>query len=321
MEKSIKKLFKKCVNVAILCHINADGDALSSSFALYEYLRLAGKNVVCYLEEIPNKKYNFLLADYKLISDYNNETYDLCIVLDCASIDRLGSRIKIFNNSLNTLNIDHHKTNNLYAKFNLVKSTYSAAAEVLAELFENINAKINDKTAMLLYAGIMSDSGCLKFSSTTSSTHIIVSKLLKYDFDHSEVTRLLFDSNSISITKLKGYLMNNIQSFENGLITLISNDSKLLKEYGVEENEADTLINIPRSIIGSQIAIEIKERSGKIRASLRSNGMAEVDRIAAVFGGGGHIRAAGVTLDVESLEKAKEVLLEESVKELRRIGL
>ncbi len=318
MIKEIKSHIDRSTSVAVLCHINSDGDALSSSYALADVLSAMGKEVVCILEEEPGEKYNFLGGEYCVYTGGEVKEYDLCIAVDCGDAARLGKRIEIFNKAKCTLNIDHHKTNDSFGMLNVVKPTYCAAAEVLTELFEDMGITLSDNAARLLYAGIMSDSGCLKFSSTSSRTHILVAKLLEHNFDHAEVTRLLFDSYSMELTRLTGYVMSQIECYENGLITLISTDDALLKKYGVDETDANILINIPRRIKGSEIAIELKERGGVVRVSLRSNGRADVNRVAGLFGGGGHEKAAGATFDGKTLDEAKEFLLEAAVAELKR---
>ena len=319
MLNKIKEYIKLGENIAILCHVNADGDALCSSFALCDILSAMNKNVFCILEEVPGSKYNFLNGQYSVYKPGDKTDYDLCIAVDCGGIDRLGSRIEIFKNSRNTINIDHHKSNNNFAEINIVKDKYSAAAEVIAELVENLGYEISDRAAMFLYGGIMSDSGSLKYSSTSPDTLRIAAKLMEHDFDHAYVNRMLFDNNSMEITRLTGYVMNNVESYADGKITLISTTSELLSEYGVDERDADALINIPRSIEGAEIAIEIKERGGQVRASLRSNGNARVDRVAAIFGGGGHIRAAGVTFKDMTFEEAKKAVLEAAKEELAEV--
>lgn len=319
MVKKIKEYIKSGRNIAVLCHVNADGDALCSSFALCDILSAMNKNVSCILEEVPGSKYKFLNGEYSVYKTGDKTDYDLCIAVDCGSIDRLGSRMEIFKNSANTINIDHHKSNNNFAQLNIVKDKYSAAAEVIAELMDNLGFEISDRAAMYLYGGIMSDSGSLKYSSTSPNTLRIVARLMEHGFDHAYINRMLFDNNSMELTRLTGYVMNNVESYEDGKITLISTTSELLSKYGVEERDADALINIPRSVEGAEIAVEIKERGGQVRASLRSNGNAQVDRIAAKFGGGGHIRAAGVTFKNLTFEDAKKALLEAAREELAEV--
>lgn len=318
MIEKIKSYIEQSKSIALLCHINSDGDALCSSYALADVFSAMGKDAVCILEEDPGRKYDFLGGEYIVFTESDIKEYDICIAVDCGDISRLGKRIDIFNKAKVTINIDHHKTNNDYAMFNVVKPDYCAAAEVIAELLEQLEFKLTDNAARLLYTGIMSDSGCLKFSSVTPETHICISKLLRFNFDHAEANHLLFDSQSLALIQLTGYVMQNIECFENGLISFISSDSALLEKFGVEESEANILINIPRKVKGSEIAIELKERGSIVRASLRSNGKADVNRVASLFGGGGHVKAAGVTFSDMSMSEAKEVLIKAAKDELKR---
>jgi hypothetical protein len=151
MIKKIKKCLKKSKTAAILCHVNADGDALCSSFAIADVLSAMGKEVTCILEEKPGGKYDFLGGEY-VVYDHNiPEPFDVCIAVDCGSDDRLGKRLEIFKNARCTINIDHHKSNNFFGQLNVVKPTYCAAAEVIAELFEKMKIRLSDNAARLLY--------------------------------------------------------------------------------------------------------------------------------------------------------------------------
>lgn len=320
MVKKIKDTIEKSNSVAVLCHFNADCDALGSAYALTELLRNLGKKAVCFLEEEPERRLRFLGEDYVVYSEDADYDYcDLCIAVDCGSIDRLGKRDAIFSRAKATMNIDHHKTNTFFADVNLVKGDFSAAAEVLAVMLSDCGYDITDRIAMLLYAAIMSDSGCLKYSAATPDTLRVVAGLMEHDFDHAEVARLLFDSYSMELVKFKGHVMNNVKSIDGGRISFIETNSHMLKEYGVDESDAGDLISIPRQIEGTEIAIEVKERSGCVRISLRSNGDAEVDRIASEFGGGGHLRAAGATMTGMTPEEAREAVIEAARRELKRI--
>lgn len=321
MINKIKQFINQSETIAVLCHINADGDALCSCFAIADVLAKMGKQVTCLLDEYPGPKYDFLGGEYEVFDDSKDYKFHMSIAVDCGGKERLGKRVSVFDKSKYTLNIDHHKSNDNFAQINIVKPDYCAAAEVLAELFAQMGLDISDKTARFLYGGIMSDSGCLKYSSTSPSTLRIVADLMEHGFDHAEMTRMLFDSKSMALTKLTGHVMNNVESFEDGKITLICTDAKLLEKYGVDESDANDLINIPRSISGTEIAMEVKERGGVVRVSIRSNGVAEVDKIAAQFGGGGHIRAAGATLNNMTLQQAKNEVLAAACKELVRCGI
>ena len=319
MNGQITELIERSSNIAVLCHINSDGDALGSAFALTRFLKKRGKSVQCFLEERPGRDLEFMGDDYKVYCGEDEGSYDLCIAVDCGDKSRLGARAALFQNADATVNIDHHKTNTGFADINLVKPDYSATSQIIAELMFGSGYELDSEIARLLYIGIMSDSGCLKFSNTTPKTVRTVADLMGYGFDHSETARLLFDSCSLEYTMLKGYIMQNVESYADGMIRLVQSTSALLEKFGISDADASNLVNVPRSIEKTEIAIEVKERSGKIKVSLRSNGAAEVDRIASRFGGGGHLRAAGATLEGYTLKDAKEAVLNAAFDELRRI--
>jgi phosphoesterase RecJ-like protein len=143
----------------------------------------------------------------------------------------------------------------------------------------------------------------------------IAADLLEYDFDHAEVLRLLFDTESLNNIKLKGYIMNNIESYGNGKIQLIWTDEEILSKFGVDENNAADLVNIPRSVKGCEIAVELKKRKGKIRISLRANRV-DVSEIAKHFGGGGHKLAAGAEIQADTIDEAKKLVITECLRKL-----
>lgn len=315
MIKAIKEKIHSSNNIAVLAHINEDGDALGSVFALCRVLKNMGKNAVCFLEDVPETRLSFLNGEYEVYKNENTACFDLCIALDSGDEKRLGTRAVLFNNSKSTICIDHHSTNIGYADINFIKPDAGSTAEVLFEILKECDFKIDDYTAKCLYTGIASDSGCFKYSNTTAKTMRIAAELLEYDFDHAEVLRLLFDTESIENIKLKGYVMNNIESFSDGKIQLIMTDEEILSRFNVEENDAPDLVNIPRSVRGCEIAVELKKRKGKIRLSLRANRV-DVSEIAKHFGGGGHKLAAGAEVSADTMEEAKEKVLSECIRKL-----
>lgn len=315
MIEAVEKKIKESTNIAVMAHINEDGDALGSVFALCHILKNMNKQAVCFLDKAPEKRLEFLDGEYKL---YNNESsiFDLCMILDCADAERIGeARMELFKNAKSRICIDHHATNRGYADINIIEPEKSSAAEVLFGVLKKCGFSIDDYAAKCLYTGIASDSGCFKYSNTSPETMRIAAELMEYKFDHAEVLRLLFDTESIENIRLKGYVMNNIESFENGKIQLISTDEKILSKFGVNEKDVSDLVNIPRSVKGCEIAAELKKRDGKLRLSLRSNRI-DVSEIAQKFGGGGHKLAAGAEICADTMENAKKMVIKECVRKL-----
>lgn len=315
MIEAVGKKIKESTNIAVMAHINEDGDALGSVFALCRVLKNMNKQAICFLDKEPEKRLDFLDGEYKLYNGEGN-VFDLCIVLDCADVERIGeARMELFENAKSKICIDHHATNKGYADINIIEPKKSSAAEVLFGVLKRCGFLIDDYAAKCLYTGIASDSGGFKYSNTSSETMRIAAELMEYKFDHAEILRLLFDTESIENIKLKGYVMNNIESFEDGKIQLVSTDEEILSSFGVNENDVSDLVNIPRTVKGCEIAVELKKRNGRIRLSLRSNRI-NVSEIAQKFGGGGHKLAAGAEICADTMENAKKMVIKECVRKL-----
>lgn len=316
MIKAIADRIKECENIALMAHINEDGDALGSVFALCRVLENMGKKAVCFLDDEPERRLAFLDGKYEIYKGEEIPCFDLCFALDCADKSRLGDlRVKIFENAKSTICIDHHITNKGYADINIIKPEATSTGEVLFEVLAECEISLDSYSAMCLYTAIASDSGCFKYSSTSPKTMRIAADLLEFDFDHAEVLRLLFDTEEIENIKLKGFVMNNIESFFDGKIQLVITDEKILEKFSVSEKDATDLVNIPRMVAGCEIAAELKKRKGKIRLSLRSHRV-DISDVAKEFGGGGHKFAAGADIDAKTMDEAKKMVIDALIKKL-----
>ncbi len=310
MIKAIAEKIQKSQNIAVIAHINEDGDALGSVFALCRVLENQGKNTVAYLSDEPEARLSFLNGKYEIYNGEEVPEFDLCFALDSGDLSRLGEeRLKILKKAKNTICIDHHITNTGYADINVIKPDATSTGEVLFEVLKELGYSLDSYSAMCLYTAIASDSGCFKYSSTTPKTMRIIADLLEYDFDHAEVLRLLFDTEQIGNIKLKGYVMNNIESFLDGKIQLVMTDEEILNRFSVSEKDATDLVNIPRMVQGCEVAIELKKRNGKIRLSLRSHHI-DISGVAKSFGGGGHKLASGAEINAETMDEAKKMVID-----------
>ncbi len=308
MQKIIK-MIENASQIAILSHIDEDADALGSSLAMLKMLKDRGKNATFYVDKPVEKRLTFLSDDY-VIYDNTPKSYDLVICLDCGDLGRLGKRAEILKNADKSICIDHHYTNVGYCDENLIDGNMSSTSEMIYNLFCEMNINITCEMAKFLYCGIMGDTGCLKYSCASPNTALVISKLMEYDFDHADVCRRIFDTDPIELVKLRGYIMNNLESYFDGKVTLAWADEEILDRFNVSERDTGNIVNIPRGVEGTQVAAFIKKTTEKTKISLRSNGKYNVGEIAQRLGGGGHEMAAGITVGTVSVNEAKEKLLE-----------
>ncbi|MBQ8301143.1 MAG: bifunctional oligoribonuclease/PAP phosphatase NrnA [Clostridia bacterium] len=318
MRAVIDKIMK-AKSVAVFPHVNEDPDALGSCFAFAKVMRKMGKKATVYVSGRVESRLAFIGDDYVLYHDGIKHDHDLCACLDCGDIDRITERKSLFDEINNSVNIDHHYTNTNFADANYVDGKAAAAAEIIFEIFKEMNVELDSDIAKDLYTAICSDTGCFKYSNVTPKTMRIAADLLEYDFDHADIARLLFDSESLEAAKLKAEITNGIKPYADGKIEVVVTDENVGEKYGIEKEDIPNLVDIPRRIEGTEIAVCIKHIEDGFRLNLRSNGDADVSKVAMKFGGGGHVKAAGATLHFDTAQEAETAVVEACIEALEEI--
>lgn len=308
--KEIIERILACESAAVMGHVNADADSLGSCYAMAQFLRGLGKRAQVFLEEKPDRYLEFMSDEYTVFENgMETAEFELCICLDSGDIDRLGERRAIFDRAKTTINIDHHRTNTKFADLNYVDADASATGEILCEMFKLSGKPMDKEIAQNLYIAMCTDTGCFKFSSVKPKTMRAAADLMEYGFDHAELIRLLFDSHSMAETKFRGEVMRNVKSYDGGRISLVSIADDLCAKVGLAEEDMPNVVDIPRCVEGTEIAVALKRRDNKVKINLRSNGDADVANIALKFGGGGHAKAAGGAIEGVSIEEAEKMVV------------
>ena len=295
-------------NICIVMHKSPDGDTIGSSFALLYVLKNMGKNaeVVC-SDEISEQM--LFISDGRQFCDLTFNP-DTVVSVDVASTSLFGDKYMYLSENVDFA-IDHHFSNTFYAKTTILSEKMSSAGELIFELLKASGIEINAYVAEKLYIAIAFDSGCFRYSNTSPNTHLVAAELLKYGFDASSINVRLFDSVPLAQLKLESEVLNSVKQFRNNKITLATIRYSQIEKYGVKENELGGLTAITRRIAGTVVGITIREKSdGGVKISLRSQQELplpefDVSKVAGRFGGGGHVRAAGLSMScsVEEAEK------------------
>jgi phosphoesterase RecJ-like protein len=308
---------KKSKKIAILPHISADGDALGSAFALALGLKKMNKDIDIYLEEEIPKIYDFLPGrDFKKDYEGNEIFYDLVIAIDTGSVERLGHRKFIFNNCINTINIDHHKTNDYFGFNNWIDVNASSVGEMIYAILKALNIDMDKDIATCLYVAISTDTGSFRFSNTTSLTHKIISDIISYEIDVADISKRIFDNISIQKLKLMSKAINSVELYENGKIALMSVSDDKIGIDGLKNEDFDGIVNLGRNVNGVEVSILLRKWNDKeIKVNFRSNYYVDVSKVAGVFKGGGHKRAAGCIIK-GSPEEIKKIVLKEIISEI-----
>ena len=304
----IDEFFTKEIHTcAIAGHINPDGDCVGSTVALYLYIRknFPWIDVKLYLEQ-PKDELMFLpgLCD-AIFERPNPEKKDIFVTCDVSAIDRIGQAEELFGLADHTLCIDHHVSNPHFAEKNLVDPEASSCAEVLYYLMDE--EKIDSKIAEALYTGIIHDSGVFQYQNTRPETLEAAASLLRKGVPFNEIIDDSFNKRTYLQNRILGYVLCGSRLYADGKIVAGSVTNSEMDRFGATKKDLDIIVSQLRLTKGVEAAVFVYQTgTEEFKVSLRSNSYLDVAAVAACFGGGGHVRAAGCTIkgDVDSVEKA-----------------
>ena len=318
----LKLLLQNKKNIVITIHRGPDADALGSALALSDVLKQLNHNVTVvspndyasflYWMKGNNEVVVFTEQTEKTIEITNNA--DLIFLLDFNDLSRIGEYTETVRNSSSTkIMIDHHQDPNMNDADLIFSDTSSCStAQLLFEILDGLSFKsmINKDVAECIYAGIMTDTGSFKYSSTTSKTHMVISELIDAGAENSKVHDLIYDNFSEDRTKLLGYCLNDkLQIFPELNSAIISLTEEELDRFNFKKGDTEGVVNFALAIKGIIFAVFIAEKEGKVKLSLRSKGDFKVNEIAKkYFSGGGHMNASGGISDRSVEETVKKVI-------------
>ncbi len=286
-------------SVAIAGHIRPDGDCISSTLAVRAYLKNARSDlkITVFTQDNPPTIFSYLEGYDEMNLTYSpKEKYDVFIALDASSLDRLGDSLWFFENADKTVCVDHHETNGGFADVNLVDPKASSTCEVLYGTFDE--QYIDEAVAVCLFTGIVHDSGVFQYSNMSRKSFEIVGKLVEYGFDAPGIIQDTFYVKSYVQNQILGRALLESILFMDGKCIVSMVDRKMMQFYNVLPKHLDGIVNHLKNTRGVEVAIFMYEMGmQQYKVSMRSNGGVNVAKVAAVFGGGGHERAAGVEMN------------------------
>ena len=303
-----KEQLNEASSIALISHLDPDGDNLGSLTALSKSLLNLGKKVYpIEFDKIPeNLKF---LPNLDLLSDNTDINIDMIICLDCANYERLGQIDELFNKAKFRINIDHHQSNEFYGDVNIVKKGYSSTCELVFDLINEINLPIDKEISMSLLTGISTDTGRFLYSATTADTLAKASKLVENGADMMKINELIYQSKKFEAQLLENEILSKTEIYNDYVaIGFVMTDQ--LNKYNVEISDIDSVINTFRDTDKIKISVLIKQQTeNEYKVSFRSKGNIDVGLIAKNLGGGGHKNAAAtrITGDFETVSnKIKE---------------
>lgn len=312
---NILKCIEENETFLVTSHVSPDGDNLGSTLATFYALKKLGKKVFYVLDDTIPLNMNFLVDGVEKLSsqDFSQTDY-VVITLDCGDKNRICIDKTLIDGTKVLVTIDHHASNNGYGDINFIDTEASSTCELVYRLlsrYKKLNGVnlIDEKIATALYTGIVTDTGNFSYTNADEESFEVARNLLMMGAKKEDIIINVFQSNSFNYYKLLGEALNTLEVYgsEVACITLTKD---MLDKNDISYNDVDGITTYTRDIKGINIGILFKQRNeNEVKVSLRSKNNTDVSKIAQVFGGGGHTRAAGCTI-ADSVDVAKKKVLD-----------
>ncbi len=309
----IQRLLEGSRRILVASHIDPDGDAVGTQLAFGHYLRGLGKDVLMARDSSIPSKYQFL-PEIDLISDVaklkDQARFDTAVVLECPNSDRLGSVAALISPDTKVINIDHHPANVLEAEINWVDTVPSSVGEMVFEYFRRADYAVGAEVATQLYTAILTDTGRFRYACTSPRTLEIAGELVRAGADARAICDQVYYDMAPELVRLTGEVLCGLEYHDDGRICLMTLTRDTLAETGASASDTEGLVDHTLYPRGVQIGALLRDVGPKLtKVSFRSRPGTDVAKLASKFGGGGHVNAAGCSIELP-VEAAKNRIVE-----------
>ena len=299
--------------VALTTHVNADGDGVGSEVALWHLLSARGlKPAIANPTPIP-ERFEFLLphgADHSERAAKEIEAADVVVVLDISDISRLGDLQRAIKQSCAVACIDHHVSQgSLPEGPRLVAPEAAATAELVFDFASAVGWPLSPEAARALYVGLLTDTGAFRFANTSPRALRVAGALLERGVDPESIYESVYASAPEGRVRLMTEVLQTLVVEPDVGLAWVTVPPDALQRHAATADDLDGIVEYPRSIAGVRLALLFRQiANGRIKVSFRSMGDVDVAELAHQFGGGGHKRAAGASLDGSIADVHQQVL-------------
>ena len=306
-------LIESAASIVVLAHERPDPDALGSALGLAHALTPLGKECVVACADPVPASFTFLPGRESVVTELPHERFDLVVALDAGELSRYGvlyTRHQNFFDHAIILNLDHHRTSSGCGQVSIVDPVSAATAELLTLFLLNRDVDINLNAARCLLAGIITDTRSFEFDATTARTLLAGSYLVGCGARPDEIIKPFYRMKALAKARLWGIVLDrSLGSAANGSIVWASVRQEYLREADATPDLDDGLATYLVDVDGVAFSVIFKEEAPHLtKISLRTAAPHNAAAVAAHFGGGGHLRAAGVTLPVDLETATRKVI-------------
>lgn len=301
-----RELYEPATNIVLATHIQADGDALGSEYALASFLRDKGKKlriinhdpVSNILKFIDDGRVDFEVYDAE-VHDSVIRDADLVMLVDNSAPDRLGRMESVMSECGDrVLCIDHHAAREAPWKFNIVDVESCATTAMIYDLTTACQWRPDLPAAVALFVGLATDTGFFRFNSSNARGHRIAAHLLDIGVNPAAIYRSVYERNSEAFTRLLGHALAGLRFDAGGALASVKITRQLIEALQADDVDTSEITTSLLAMDGVQVALLFRELSDdRIKVSLRSKGSLDVHTLATEFGGGGHRNASGIVVE------------------------
>ena len=303
-------------------HLNPDGDSLGCTLAMTSLLERLGKQVYAYAAPAIGDDLKFLpgLEKVHVAQLPPAPDFDTVILLECSDRQRGGDLEAVLSKAKTLVNIDHHLVSDAYGTINHIDSGASSTAEIIFQLFEAEKMLPTPQEATCLYTGLVTDTGRFVHSNATAEALRVASALVALGADIQRINQIIYFTKSYIELKLLGRALEKMEMRFDNKYSQIILTKRDFETFGATPAQTQGIVSQPTMIPGVEVSALIKEEADKVSVNLRSRGNADVSRIAQLFGGGGHARAAGFKVTGKPLNEVTDQLAEVVQHAVKNLG-
>lgn len=315
--EKLKNIVLNNSSFLLTTHVNPDADAIGSEVAFYHILKKLGKKAIIINYSDPPYNLEFFNRG-NLIQKFNGQSHkeifnnvDVLVALDFNRVNRIVSMEKGFRESHKTkICIDHHQDEENFADYFFIDFDYCATGHIIYDFISKTKiVEMDFDIAESLYAAIMTDTGSFRFERTTAAVHRIIAELLEFGVKPEKVYDKIYDQSKFSKIKLLGRALESIKVIANGKLGYMVLTRKDFGDSGAIESDTENFVNYNLSIENVVLGILFIELYNGFKVSFRSKGNIPVNKLAAEFGGGGHINAAGARFNTNNMAEMIPLIL------------
>lgn len=311
--------------VQIFPHVRVDGDCLGSAGAMAMALRLLRVRARVYMDESVPERLEFMAIDPEVVEVFDENRFDeykkiqgITLAVDCSEASRMGRSGRLFADTTANIVIDHHISSGVSAGLRYVEPKAAAAAELVLKIIHIIEKKtqtnlLNPQISNCLMVGLQSDTGRFSYQNTSARTFRAAAELLDNGANVYINAYNLFDVTNVERMRLTALAMSNAKFYHGGRLALTIVTQDMIRECKASDDASDGFASSLRDVKGVIAAFVVRETTdGEIRVNIRSHDYFDSAAFACKYGGGGHHRAAGFSIQGKTAFEVSNIIIEKA---------